>query len=375
MTWHDRAVKCWCGPDRDGVTATTARWPMKPPLTRQRHIRAALPGGRQPDGQSTSPALSGDPAPRWPSVAAVLKQFGIRWRAQRRCSGGRRGWGQAGRCQGGDRQRARCVGCPGTAGSARGRPVHRSRDAGRVCKGPAGSAHPEGSRPPAPAVRSGGGAPSVTGRSANGSGGGPTPRRARPTSTTWCLRPAAGKRETDPEFAPALIEQAGRRLRPPHSGSGGPAAAAQFWAADRSRARASGTPRPLGGRPPPGSSRWWGRPAWAKTKLGLASGGRPPRRLCPPTRCASHLSSAAQSGHGSEPPVARQVGVRDLPARSLFDGSFSGVPPRDRHLLLVLDNFEQVAAAGAAGGESCPAACLRLRVLVTSRVPLRVRGE
>jgi predicted ATPase/DNA-binding CsgD family transcriptional regulator len=47
---------------------------------------------------------------------------------------------------------------------------------------------------------------------------------------------------------------------------------------------------------------------------------------------------------------------------------------RDRHLLLVLDNFEHVVNAAPLLGELL-AACPRLAVLVTSRVPLRLRWE
>src|SRR5947209_388578 len=47
---------------------------------------------------------------------------------------------------------------------------------------------------------------------------------------------------------------------------------------------------------------------------------------------------------------------------------------RDKHLLLVLDNFEQVAAAAPSLVELL-AACPHLKLLVTSREVLRVRGE
>jgi predicted ATPase/DNA-binding XRE family transcriptional regulator len=46
----------------------------------------------------------------------------------------------------------------------------------------------------------------------------------------------------------------------------------------------------------------------------------------------------------------------------------------DRHLLIVLDNFEQVAAAAPLVVDLL-VACPRLTALVTSRAPLRVRGE
>ena len=47
---------------------------------------------------------------------------------------------------------------------------------------------------------------------------------------------------------------------------------------------------------------------------------------------------------------------------------------RDRELLLVLDNFKRVIEA-APLFTGLLAACPRLRVLVTSRVPLRLSGE
>ncbi|HEV2662659.1 MAG TPA: NB-ARC domain-containing protein, partial [Ktedonobacteraceae bacterium] len=47
---------------------------------------------------------------------------------------------------------------------------------------------------------------------------------------------------------------------------------------------------------------------------------------------------------------------------------------RDRHLLLVLDNFEQVASA-AHQIEDLLVACPQIKVLITSRVALRIQGE
>src|SRR5919199_5827171 len=47
---------------------------------------------------------------------------------------------------------------------------------------------------------------------------------------------------------------------------------------------------------------------------------------------------------------------------------------RDRHLLLVLDNFERLLEAGPPMAQLL-AACPRLKVLVTSRIVLRLQGE
>jgi predicted ATPase/transcriptional regulator with XRE-family HTH domain len=72
------------------------------------------------------------------------------------------------------------------------------------------------------------------------------------------------------------------------------------------------------------------------------------------------------------PAIAGSVGLRDVGDRPLLDvltGVLTG-----RRILLVLDNFEHVmpaASAVAALVRECP----HLRVVVTSREPLRVRGE
>ena len=72
------------------------------------------------------------------------------------------------------------------------------------------------------------------------------------------------------------------------------------------------------------------------------------------------------------PAVANAVGVRDGGDRPLVEHLVTHL--RDRHLLLVLDNMEQVFGAATAVATLLEA-CSRLSVLVTSRVVLRVRGE
>jgi predicted ATPase len=72
------------------------------------------------------------------------------------------------------------------------------------------------------------------------------------------------------------------------------------------------------------------------------------------------------------PTIARTLGIRETGKRPLIDRL--GDVLRDRHLLLVLDNFEQVIdAAPLMIGllEACP----RFTILATSRAPLNVSGE
>jgi predicted ATPase/DNA-binding CsgD family transcriptional regulator/transcriptional regulator with XRE-family HTH domain len=70
--------------------------------------------------------------------------------------------------------------------------------------------------------------------------------------------------------------------------------------------------------------------------------------------------------------VARALGIQDMGGRDMADRLQSHLRTAD--LLLVLDNFEHVLPAADAVG-SLLANCPHLRVLVTSRAPLRLSGE
>jgi len=72
------------------------------------------------------------------------------------------------------------------------------------------------------------------------------------------------------------------------------------------------------------------------------------------------------------PAIARTLGLTAQGSRPAADVLATHL--RDRHLLLVLDNCEQVLAA-APEVAALRAACPGLRVLATSRMALRVRGE
>jgi len=82
--------------------------------------------------------------------------------------------------------------------------------------------------------------------------------------------------------------------------------------------------------------------------------------------------STVSDAHLVAPAIAQCLGIREVPGQHLLDTLREALI--DRHLLLVLDNFEQVIAASPdVGGllDGCP----RVTVLVTSRTPLRVAGE
>jgi predicted ATPase len=72
------------------------------------------------------------------------------------------------------------------------------------------------------------------------------------------------------------------------------------------------------------------------------------------------------------PAIAQVLGVRearDEPLAARLEAALA-----DRRLLLILDNFEQIVAAGLPVA-SLLRACLGIKALVTSRVRLRISGE
>ena len=72
------------------------------------------------------------------------------------------------------------------------------------------------------------------------------------------------------------------------------------------------------------------------------------------------------------PTIAQTLGLRDVEERSLFESL--KVFLRDKHLLLLLDNFEQVLEASPALVKLL-LACPSIKILVTSRAVLHVEGE
>jgi predicted ATPase len=70
--------------------------------------------------------------------------------------------------------------------------------------------------------------------------------------------------------------------------------------------------------------------------------------------------------------IAQALGLRDVEERSLFESLKAFL--RDKHLLLLLDNFEQVLEASASLVELL-LACRSIKILVTSRAVLHVAGE
>jgi predicted ATPase/transcriptional regulator with XRE-family HTH domain/Tfp pilus assembly protein PilF len=70
--------------------------------------------------------------------------------------------------------------------------------------------------------------------------------------------------------------------------------------------------------------------------------------------------------------IAQALGIKEAPGKPLIETLVASLG--EKQILLVLDNFEQVEEA-AGQVSRLLAGCPRLKVLVTSRVPLRLRGE
>jgi predicted ATPase/class 3 adenylate cyclase len=82
--------------------------------------------------------------------------------------------------------------------------------------------------------------------------------------------------------------------------------------------------------------------------------------------------SSARDGASVLAAITRAVGLSDAREESLLEELTHEL--RDRRVLLVLDNFEQVTVAAPNAAELLNA-CTRLKLLVTSREALRLRGE
>ncbi|HEY6406314.1 MAG TPA: tetratricopeptide repeat protein, partial [Ktedonobacteraceae bacterium] len=72
------------------------------------------------------------------------------------------------------------------------------------------------------------------------------------------------------------------------------------------------------------------------------------------------------------PTIAQELGIQEIGGQSLFEPV--KVALREKHFLLILDNFEQVVAA-APLIEEILAACPHVKIVVTSRAVLHLRAE
>ena len=72
------------------------------------------------------------------------------------------------------------------------------------------------------------------------------------------------------------------------------------------------------------------------------------------------------------PAIAQELGIPEIGTQSLFEQVQASL--HDKHLLLILDNFEQVVRASP-GVEELLAACPSLKIVVTSRAVLHLQAE
>jgi len=206
------------------------------------------------------------------------------------------------------------------------------------------------------------------GRAGDSSRGGRSLPRARPG--------AAGRRgglAPFPERSPAR--------------AGGAAAAAPAtpeW--PRARERWRGLPAPpnalIGREHETAELQAWLREPHARllTLLGLPGVGKTRLALATAEALAAHFEDGVElvalaPVHDPElvvSTIARALGVQDLGGRPLLDTLAAYL--RERHLLLVLDNFEHLLSAAPRVADLL-AAAPALHVLVTSRAPLHLYGE
>lgn len=107
-----------------------------------------------------------------------------------------------------------------------------------------------------------------------------------------------------------------------------------------------------------------------KTRLALEAARRARDRFADGVRFVSLSEVASEAGLVAA--LAAAVGATDRAGRSTFESLREALAPR--HLLLVLDNFEQLVDAAPRLAELLRA-CPRLVALVTSRFVLRIEGE
>ena len=86
------------------------------------------------------------------------------------------------------------------------------------------------------------------------------------------------------------------------------------------------------------------------------------------------LGGVVGHGRSSVPAIARAMGIGDDPSRSPIDVLGDGARRRSE-ALLVLDNLEQVRGAGRRPRRAAAPRGPKIRVLATSRAPLRISGE
>jgi predicted ATPase/DNA-binding CsgD family transcriptional regulator len=108
-----------------------------------------------------------------------------------------------------------------------------------------------------------------------------------------------------------------------------------------------------------------------KTRLALEAAERTRQRLGQPTYFVD-LAPITDPGLVVSS-LAAALGVRERPRRPLLDTLVDALG--ERRLFLVLDNLEQLLPTAATLIAGLLARCPNLRILCTSRAPLRVRGE